>query len=177
MELDEALNIRRSCRSFTGEPITEEQLHRILKAAWAAPVGGGRYNTVHMTIVRSPEALRKINDNFHAFAPDTDPAYDVLYGAPLLVICSIKDPGNEKVTAADPGFILENMSLAAAQEGVGQCVIYGGTVALDANEDLKRELGIPEGYTALGSMVLGQTDQAYAPREVPEDRFFSNVVE
>lgn len=177
MELKEAMNIRKTTRNFTGEPISEEQLNHILKAAWAAPVGGGRYNTVHMTIVKSPEALKKFNDNFHKFAPDTDPNYDVLYGAPLLIIFSIKDPGNEKVTSADPGFILENMSLAAAEEGVGQCVIYGGTVALDTNEELKRELGIPEGYTALGSMVLGQTNQAYAPRDIPDNRFAYNVVE
>lgn len=177
MELKEAMNIRKSTRSFTGEPVTDEQLQHILQAAWAAPVGGARYNTVHMTIIKNPEALKKINDNFHQFAPDVDPDYDVLYGAPTMIVFSINDPGNEKVTAADPGFILENMSLAAAEEGVGQCVIYGGTVALDANEDLKRELGIPEGYTALGSMVLGQTEQGYAPRDIPENRFACNVVE
>lgn len=177
MELNEAMDIRRSCRNFTGEPITDEQLDHILKAAWAAPVGGGRYNTVHMTLVKNPDMLKKIEDNFTELTPGSKPSYHALYGAPLLVIFSIKDPGNEKVTAADPGFILENMSLAAAQEGVGQCVIYGATVALSYNDDLKRELGIPSGYTPLGSMVLGKTEQAYAPRDIPNDRFAYNVVE
>lgn len=169
MELTEAFRRRKSVRSYTGEPITEEQLHHILQAAWAAPVGGARYNTVHMTIVKNKDMLEKID----RYAADKmgNPQYHPLYGAPLLIIFSIKDPGNEKVTAADVGCILQNMALAATEEGVGHCDIYGATVMLDQNEELKRELGIPEGYTALGSMILGQTNEKYEVRDIPEHRF------
>lgn len=174
MELKDAMNRRKSVRHFTGEPVTEEQLHHILQAAWAAPVGGARYNTVHMTIVQSKEMIDKINQN--AARLFNNPDIVPLYGAPTFILFSIRDPGNEKVTSADPGFILQNMALAAVEEGVGQCVIYGAVVALDQNADLKKELGIPEGYTALGGMVLGQTKETYEQRTIPEDRFSYNII-
>ena len=169
MELSEAMKRRKSVRSYTGEPITEEQLQHILQAAWAAPVGGARYNTVHMTIVKNKDMLAKIEKNMADKTGNSD--FHPLYGAPLMIIFSIKDPGNEKVTAADVGCILQNMALAATEEGVGHCDIYGATVLLDQNEELKRELGIPEGYTALGSMILGQTDEKYEIRDIPDHRF------
>lgn len=174
MELTDAMNRRRSIRSYTGEPVTDEQLQHILKAAWAAPVGGGRYNTVHMTIVKSKEMIDKINEN--AAKLFKNPDFKPLYGAPTMIIFSIKDPGNEKVTSADPGFILQNMSLAAVEEGVGQCVIYGATVAIEMNPDLKKELGIPDGYTALGSLIIGQTNEKYEKRDIPDNRFECNIV-
>lgn len=175
MELNDAMTRRKSVRNYTGEMISDEQLNHILKAAYAAPVGGARYNTVHMTIVKGRKMMDKIDENaakmFH---------HDGLkptYGAPIMIIFSIKDPGNEKVTSADPGFILQNMSLAAVQENVGACIIYGATVAIDMNEDFKRELGIPEGYTALGSLILGKTKETYLTREIPDHRFETNIVE
>lgn len=174
MELMDAMNRRKSIRSYTGEPISEEQLNHILKAAWAAPVGGGRYNTVHMTIVQSKEMIDKINENAAKLFNRKD--FKALYGAPTMIIFSIKDPGNEKVTSADPGFILQNMSLAAVEEGVGQCVIYGATVAIENNPELKKELGIPEGYTALGSLIVGKTNETYEKREIPDNRFSCNIV-
>lgn len=175
MELADAMNRRKSIRSYTGEMISDEQLNHILKAAYAAPVGGGRYNTVHMTIVKGRKMMDKIDENaskvFHK------EGLKPTYGAPMMIIFSIKDPGNEKVTSADPGFILQNMSLAAVEENVGACIIYGATVAIEMNEAFKKELGIPDGYTALGSLLLGKTTESYDPRNIPDHRFETNIVE
>lgn len=175
MELKDAMNKRKSIRTYTGEMISDEQLKHILKAAYAAPVGGARYHTVHMTIVKGRKMMDKIDENaakmFHK------EGIKPTYNAPMMIIFSIKDPGNEKVTSADPGFILENMCLAAVEVNAGACIIYGATVAIDMNEEFKKELGIPEGYTALGSLILGQTTETYTTREIPDHRFTTNIVE
>ena len=42
---------RRSIRSFTGEPLERETIDHLLKAAYAAPVGMGRYDSLHITVV------------------------------------------------------------------------------------------------------------------------------
>lgn len=175
MELKDAMNRRKSVRKYTGEMISDEKLQHILDAAYAAPVGGARYNTVHMTVVKGRKMMDEIDEN--AAKMFDHKGMKPTYGAPMMIIFSIKDPGNEKVTSADPGFILENMCLAAVEENVGACIIYGATVAIDMNEEFKKKLGIPEGYTALGSLILGETEETYEPRDIPDHRFETNIVE
>ena len=51
MELTQAMNIRRSIRSYTGEMISKEQLDAILNAAYEAPIGMGKYDSIHFTII------------------------------------------------------------------------------------------------------------------------------
>ena len=40
MDLFDAMRTTSACREFTDEPVTDEQLHRILDAARFAPAGG-----------------------------------------------------------------------------------------------------------------------------------------
>ena len=54
MELYKALNIRKSIRSYTGEGITDAQLERILTAAYEAPIGMKRYDSIHLTVITNP---------------------------------------------------------------------------------------------------------------------------
>lgn len=164
MELTQALNQRRSVRSYTGEVPTAEQLERILTAADEAPVGMGAYDNLRLTVVTNPELLGRIDQTAaHFFGnPDAHP----LYGAPLLVVVSSAKQDN--VASANVGAVIENMSLAAVDEGVGSCFIYGATAAFANDKAILAELGIPGGFVPLGSLALGQTADAYAPRELPE---------
>lgn len=173
MELQHALNQRKSVRSYTGELPTKEQLQAVLDAAYEAPVGMGKYDGIHLTIVTNKELLGKIDANAAKFFgnPEAHP----LYGAPMLIVVSSDAEGN--VASANVGDIIQNMSLAAVEQGVGSCYIYGATAALAQNGELLTALQLPEGFKPLGSIVLGQSDDAYAPRNVPESHHFGqNVV-
>lgn len=173
MDLTEALNRRKSVRSYTGELPTREQLDHILEAAYEAPVGMGRYDGIHLTIVTNKDLLARIDATAARFFGN--PQAHPLYGAPMLVVISSNADGN--VASANVGDILENMSLAAVREGVGSVFIYGATAALAQDADLVAELGLPEGFAPLGSLALGQTDEEYAPRDIPEGhRFAQNVI-
>lgn len=163
MELKQALNRRRSIRSYTGEPITEKQLDAVLEAAYEAPVGMGKYDSIHLTIITDKELLSEIDKNAAEFFGD--PSSHPLYGAPMLIVISSNADGN--VASANVGIILQNMSLAAVEEGIGHCDIYGATAALVNNSELVKKLNLPEGFVPTGSIVLGQSSEAYENRDIP----------
>lgn len=173
MELYDALNQRRSIRSYTGEQPTKEQLDRILTAAYEAPVGMGKYDSIHLTVITNKDLLAKIDATAANFFGN--PKAHPLYGAPMLIVVSSNADGN--VASANVGDILENMSLASVAEGVGSVFIYGATAALAQNAELVAALQLPKGFKPLGSLALGQTTDAYNPREVPEaHRYSQNVI-
>ena len=60
MDLDRLMGRRYSCRSYTAEPLTEEELAALIRAANAAPVGSARYMDVHLTVVRDREILDRL---------------------------------------------------------------------------------------------------------------------
>mgnify|MGYP002513497137 CR=1 FL=1 len=51
---------RRSIRSYTGEMPTDEELGLILKAVYASPVGMGRYDSLHVTVVKNSAYLTRL---------------------------------------------------------------------------------------------------------------------
>ncbi|HAQ22033.1 MAG TPA: nitroreductase [Acidimicrobiaceae bacterium] len=51
MNLAETIRTNFSCRDFTGDPVTDDQLHRILELARFAPSGGNRQGW-HVVVVR-----------------------------------------------------------------------------------------------------------------------------
>ena len=85
----EAICSRKSIRSYTGQQISDDQLASILKAANAAPVGRGRYDTLHMTVVRNAQLLASIDAN-----AAEDPGDHPLYGTPLLIVVSSSTSDN-----------------------------------------------------------------------------------
>lgn len=169
MELNTAMNNRRSIRSYTGESITEEELNAVLQAAYMAPVGMGKYDSIHLTIITNKELLKEIDRNGAAFFGN--PSLHPLYGAPVLIVISSKDTGN--VGSADVGIILQNMSLEAVELGIGHCDIYGATAALVQNQELLKKLNLPEGFTPLGSIILGKTKEEYTKRDIPASHKYS----
>lgn len=169
MELKKAMNIRKSVRSYTGEPVSEEQLAQVLTAAYEAPVGMGKYDSIHFTVITDKDLLTEIDANGANFFGD--PSIHPLYGAPMLIVLSSDSEGN--VPSANVAMIIQNMSLAAVELGLGHCDIYGCTAALSKNEELVKKLSLPEGFRPIASFILGPTEEVYADREIPEEHKYS----
>lgn len=161
---------RKSIRSYNGENISETELNTILKAAYAAPVGRGMYENVHMTVVTNKEFLDKMNAATSAML--NNPDIRVLYNAPTLIIVSSKLTGTpaDNVAYSNCACVVQNMALAATELEVGACHIWGAISALNSNPDLVKELNLPEGFTPCCGIILGQTDETYTLREIPENR-------
>lgn len=170
-----AIFSRRSVRSFNGKAPENDALKMIIKAANASPVGLGRYEDMHLTLVTSHELLERINAaGAKMFGrPDAN----VLYGAPVLVVVSTKSSSIEQmanVAYSNAAGIVENMALAAVELGVGACHIWGATAAVSSDKDLCSDLGIPDGFVPCCALALGMSDVLYNEREVPEDRISLN---
>lgn len=169
METLKAINTRKSTRSYTGA-LSEEALQTVLMAGQAAPIGMGKYDTMHMTVIRDKDLLHRIDRAGAAFFGDE--SRTPLYNAPCLVLVStvIADPAKSNVSFSNAAVMIENMSLAATDLGIGSCLIWGCVAALNANPDLVAELGLPEGHTVCSGIVLGETADALTEREIPADR-------
>ncbi len=162
MELTTVFNTRKSVRSYTGEAISEQTLEKLLHAANASPVGLAKYETLHLTVVKRAEVLEEIERNAaQLFRAERK----FLYGAPTMIIVSTSATDN--VGYSNAAIVAHDMSLAAVDEGVGVCHIWGSTIALAANKELIAKLGIPEGFTPACAIIVGKTDEVYAPREIP----------
>lgn len=172
MELKYALNSRKSIRNFTGEQIPTKTLENILLAANEAPVGMGKYDSVHLTVVSDKALLQKIEENtaavFHV------EGRNFLYNAPELVIVSTAATDN--VGFSNAAIIAHNMALAAVDEGVGACYIWGCVMALVKNPELVEALHLPEGFTPACALALGVSDEPYLPREIAADRIGCNRI-
>jgi nitroreductase len=61
MELLNAMRATFSCRDFTDDPVTDDQLHRILDSARFAPSGGNRQGA-HVVVVRDRGIRQKLGE-------------------------------------------------------------------------------------------------------------------
>ncbi len=175
MEALEAIYNRKSIRSYTGEQITKEQEEIILKAANASPVGLGQYGSVHLTIVKDRELINEINRAYGRYSgrPNANP----LYGAPELIIVSVRLNSSENIAYANAGIVVHNMSLAATALGVGHVYISGALFAVNAYPELRKKLGIPNGFIPSAALAVGVTNETYTPREIYTNKISRNIIE
>ena len=177
MNMMETICRRKSVRSYTGENITTEELNTILKAANAAPVGMGKFDSMHLTVIRNKELLNRIEATTAEMfgKPDIHP----LYGAPTLILVSSRKPaqGMENVVFSNAAIMAQNMALAATALGVGTCHIWGAVAAMRGNSELIAALNLPEEFIPCCAMCFGKTDIPYEFREIPEDKISKTIIE
>lgn len=176
MEVFEAILSRKSVRSYTGDKVSEEDFNKILLAGQATPVGMGRYDKVHISVIEDRELLDAIDANGAEFLhiPDGHP----LYGAPTLILVSTKEEAPIPVTTdySNAAVLLENMALAAVDLGIGHCLIWGTIAGLNQRPDLVEKLKLPEGFRPSCGIVIGKTEDVYETRDIPLDRISVNYV-
>ncbi|MCC8138751.1 MAG: nitroreductase [Lachnospiraceae bacterium] len=152
---------RRSCRSYTGEQIKDEELDLILQAGVWAPSGMGAQSPMQV-VVQDPELVKKLSAmNAAVMGSDADP----FYGAPTVVIVFAD---SEKMTYVEDGaLVLGNMMNAAASIGVASCWIHRArqVFASEEGKALKKAWGVPDSYEGIGHCILG-----YPAAALPEGK-------
>lgn len=147
MDALEAIMSRRSVRQFLPEPVSEELLEKILKAAMRAPSANNQQPWWYL-VVRDRSRLEAIT-KFHPYA-------QMCRQAPLVVfVCG--DPNLEK----SPGYWIqdcsaatENLLLAAHALGLG--AVWCGMYPREERVTKARELfGIPDHVIPLALVVMG----------------------
>jgi nitroreductase len=165
MDCIEAIVGRRSIRRYTEEPVSEEQIETLLRAAMAAPSAFNERSS-RFVVVTDAEVLSALSET-HQFSK-------MIARAPLaIVVCGDRDaeryPGfywTQDCTAA-----LTNLLTAAQALGLGACWV-GVQPWPDRVKHVRGSLGLPLTVEPLALVSLGH------PAEVkpPADRYDPSFV-
>ena len=147
MELFDVINKRFSNRKFLEKQIGNEDLDRILKAGMQAPVGRGRYEDIHITVIQDKNLLDEINKLADR---------SVFYNAPTLVIISAKDDGHG-LDKENSACVAMNMLLAATDLGLAS-IYLNLVIGLIKNSDILNKLNLPLGFVPIVGVGLGYAD-------------------
>lgn len=148
----DALYARRSIRVYRPEPVAQEQLETLLKAAMAAP-SACNIQPWAFIVVTAPEALARVKAAIPENGDYNAPAAIVVCGYPELI------PWEGDNGLADAAAAIENILTAATALGLGT-VWIGGFEA----DRLREALDIPPEVVPLGVVYVGHPAEAKEPR-------------
>ena len=168
----EAIAKRRSTRAYKSEQIPKEAVEAIIKAACAAPIAMAKYDSLHITVIQNQNIIDRINDiTAEMFAKKTGIKKSTDTGAKTMILVSsahtILPPEMEY---ANVGIVVENMVLAATDMGIDSVIIGGAPAIISQNDDIIKELGIPDGFKPILGAMFG-----YAVTEEPAKSHTINV--
>lgn len=156
------LKERRSCRSFDGRPITEEELNTILEAGMYAPTGMGMQSPI-MVAVQDKDTVAQLSKmNAAIMGTDNDPFYGA---ATVIIVLADKSRGTYLY---DGSLVMGNLMNAAEAIGVQSCWIHRAKEEFESEEGkaLLKKWGIDGDYEGIGHCVLGYGEKAPAkPRK------------
>lgn len=172
MDILDAIRSRRAVRAYAASQVPKDLVHTLLEAAVWAP-SAMNLQPWAFVVVQDAETLKRISDEakrtaIAVQAVDSDhqglrealesPDFSVFYNAGTLIVICATSSGPFAV--GDCCLAAQNLMLAAHALGLASCPIGLALPAL-RRPALKRELGIPAGYTPAFAAIIGY------PRETP----------
>ena len=151
MEVFEAISKRFSNRKFLEKQISNEDLNKILKAGMQAPVGRGKYEDMHITVIQNKDLLNEISNLADR---------SVFYSAPTLVIISAKDDGHG-LDKENSACVAMNMLLSATALGIGNIYLNLVIGLIKENKEVLNKLNLPEGFVPIVGVGLGYADGSH----------------
>jgi nitroreductase len=184
---------RRSVREFTPEPVSDEDLDKILEAARQAPsgenaqpwrfiivkdealrkkmgaIGGGgsgRRFTAEFVTKKMQERFANLQDEAKKKA-----AFEKLTSGQVSAFMA-EAPVNIVVCGKkdvwdmpyDTSAAIENILLMVTALGLGACWVIAPCIDIRDEERMKALLGIPEGYKAVSVLSVGHQTREHRPR-------------
>jgi len=160
MELEEAINGRRSIRAFKRQDVPEETVKKLIDAASHAP-SAGNIQPWEFVIARKPDTKKKL----------VQAAYQVfIEEAPVvIVVCADENRaargygtrGETLYCIQDTAAAIQNILLTAYSLGLGTCWIGA------FNEDeAKKTLRTPNGIRPVAIIPVGYPDKTPSQRKI-----------
>lgn len=157
MDAIDAVMGRRSIRKYTSEPVTEQQLEVLLRAAMAAPSAGNQQSW-RFVVVTDPEQLSRLSE--------ATPYSGMLSRAPLGIVVA-GDTSDEK----HPGYwpqdcsaAVQNLLVAAHAIGLGAVWIGVHPIA-EREENVREVCALPAGIRPLSMIAIGHPEESKPPGE------------
>ena len=162
MDVIETIMTRRSIRSFTGDPISDEQLDTLLKVAFQAP-SASNHQPWHFVVVRDSQLLSSLAAA-HRYAKMLRKA------ACGIVVCG------DKTEQEMLGFLVEDCSAAIenillAAHGMGLGAVWCGLYpSVHLSKPVVSLLKLPETIVPIGLVGIGRKaeEQPFEDRYHPE---------
>lgn len=158
----ESIFDRRSNRGYSPEPVSEEHLELLKKAALASPTAKNAQSW-HFSFVTNKELIKSVEEaSAETFEAAGEEAIakriregGIFYDAPLAVFISSDKESNWG--HVDAGIAVENLALAAHSMGLGSVIIgfCRAAFAGERAEELSKALQFPEGYEFSVAISIG----------------------
>lgn len=164
MEVQEALQKRRSIRKYTDEPVTPEQINALMHAAMSGPSAVNR-TPWEFYVVTNPEKLQFLRGA----------ARFSKMNAPLaIVVCGNKSRALPLQLAEywvqDCSAATENILLAAVDMGLGS-VWCGIHPQKNAEKKVAEVLDLPDKLTPLNIIYIGHPAEEQPPRDQYNEKY------
>ncbi|MDE2296418.1 MAG: nitroreductase [Gammaproteobacteria bacterium] len=179
MDIELAIQARRSVRNFTPRPIARQVLARLIDAAIQAPSALNEQPWL-FTVVQDRDLLAQVSTSAKAHAlresavefPRSlrerlaQPDFDLFYRAPALIVIASQSPGRWAVENC--ALAAENLMLRACADGLGTCWI-GLAQSWLATPDGKRALRLSPDCVPVAPIIVGEpaTPPPPVPRNAP----------
>jgi nitroreductase len=188
MDISAAIAGRRSTREYTKQPLEEQTILRLIRAATLAPSAVNQQPWT-FTVVQNQDVLNRVSQDAKAHMVATmsadlaagaraehfrsmlsDPKFQIFYHAPALILISGNAPG--PWITEDCALAAENLMLMAHALGLGTCWIGFAQSYLNTLAG-KRQLGLPESWVPVAPIILGfpKTPPPAVSRNEPEIRW------
>ena len=180
----EAVRNRRSIRSFTGEPVPEKTMDRLLDLAVSAATGSG-LEPWGFVILNDRDEIRACSDavkqrilncpgEYPEFAQYLDwlrkDSYNIFYNAGTVLV--IYGDQSSPWHVFDCTLAAANVMLCAQSENIGSCWI-GFAQALFDTPQFRKEHHVPDGFRLVSTLALGYAKGSLPPCTRKAPRIFS----
>ena len=147
----EAIESRRSIRSYRPDKVPDEILDKIVEAGTFAATGSGKQSPIIIVVKDRSMRDRLSRMNADIMGVDTDP----FYGAPVVLI--VLADRSVPTYIYDGSLVMGNLMLAAHSLGIGSCWIHRAKEEFESPEgkEILRDLGIEGDYEGIGHCILG----------------------
>ncbi|MCW4010516.1 MAG: nitroreductase family protein [Candidatus Bathyarchaeota archaeon] len=140
MDVFEAVQKRKSQRSYTSKPVPRATLEKLLEAARLSP-SAKNIQPWHFVVVTDPEKRKALSKGLYA---------KFLKDVPAVIVLCGDEPASPEWYVVDAALAGENMVMAATAEGLGTCWVG----SFDEN-NVKWLLGIPERMRVVALLAVG----------------------
>jgi nitroreductase len=140
MDVFEAIQKRKSVRSYESTPVPKETLAKLLEAARIAP-SANNTQPWHFIIVTNSEKRKELSKGTYA---------KFLANVPVVIVACGDMKASPDWYAVDTSLALENMVLTATGEGLGTCCVG----SFDEGQ-VKKLLGLPENFSVIALLAVG----------------------
>jgi nitroreductase len=150
MEFKEVIAKRQSVRDFTDQPVSDDKLNAILEAAHTAQ-SGCNFQPWKFVVVKNAQVRKQLmqaaNNQSHVGQ------------APVIIAAVALNPSRMMpcevpACAVDLAIAVENMALAAVDQGLGSCWI-----GAFSQKNVKKILGVPDEYRVDALLPIGYSKQ------------------